>query len=385
MGLVDPEDELICLGHGEDATAQGGALAPPIAQTAIFAQPSLAELMEGLGSEHDHLLYTRGNNPTVAAVEEKLARLERGEACRCLASGMAAISAVLTSVLEAGDHVLLVNQVYGPTRQLVQRLERFGVRHDVTLDLDPAAISAALTSETRLIWLESPGTMLFRSLDVAAVAALARERGITTVLDNSWATPLFQKPLTQGVDLVVHSATKYLGGHSDLVAGAVVGSTERLEKLFHEALLLDGGVLAPFDAWLLNRGIRTLPVRMRRHHDNGLAVARFLAAHPRVRRVFHPALEEGAPGTLAGYSGLLSFEFATSSFDDLARFVDGLERFRIGVSWGGVESLVLTPNRGDNAAALTAQGIPPGLVRLSVGLEAPEVLIGDLEQALDGP
>lgn len=298
---------------------------------------------------------------------------------------MAAVSAVFFSLLEAGDHVLLVNQVYGPTSQLVRRLERFGVRLHATLELDTAAIAAALTNETRLIWLESPGTMLFRSLDVAAVAGLARERGITTVLDNSWATPLFQKPLTLGVDLVVHSATKYLGGHSDVVAGAVVGSAAHLEKLFHEALLLDGGVLSPFDAWLLNRGLRTLPVRMRRHHETGLAVARFLAAHSRVRRVFHPAFEAAAPGNLAGYSGLLSFDLGTESFDDLARFVDRLERFRIGVSWGGVESLVLTPNRGDNAAALAAEGIPPGLVRLSVGLEAPETLIADLERALDGP
>ncbi len=381
---IDPEDELVCLGHEEDPAEQGGALSPPIAQTAIFAHPSLGQLMEALGSEHDHRLYTRGNNPTVAAVEAKLARLERGAACRCLASGMAAVSAVLFSVLKAGDHVLFVNQVYGPTVQLTRRLERFGIEHDVTLDLEPAAIEAALRDETRLIWLESPGTMLFRLLDVAAVAGLARARGITTVLDNSWATPLFQKPLTLGVDLVVHSATKYLGGHSDIVAGAVVGSAARLEKLFHEALLLDGGVLSPLDAWLLNRGLRTLPVRLRRHHEGGLAVARFLASHPRVRRVFHPALEAGAPGTLTGYSGLLSFELDTSSFDDLAGFVDGLERFRIGVSWGGVESLVLTPNRGDNAEQLAAQGIPPGLVRLSVGLEAPEILIADLERALDG-
>jgi cystathionine beta-lyase/cystathionine gamma-synthase len=363
---IDPEDELLCLGHGEDVAEAGGALAPPIAQTAVFAQPSLAELMAGLASEHDHLLYTRGNNPTVAAVEAKLARLERGAACRCLASGMAAVSAVLTSLLEAGDHVLLVNQVYGPTRQLLR-------------------IAAALRDETRLIWLESPGTMLFRSLDIAAVTALARERGIATVLDNSWATPLFQKPLTLGVDLVVHSATKYIGGHSDVVAGAVVGSAAHLETLFHEALLLDGGVLSPIDAWLLNRGLRTLPVRMRRHHETGLAVAGFLASHPRVRRVFHPAFDAAGPGALTGYSGLLSFELATSSFDELERFVDALERFRIGVSWGGVESLVLTPNRGDNREALAAQSIPPGLVRLSVGLEAPEFLIADLERALDGP
>lgn len=382
---IDEEDELVCLGHGEDPAEHRGALTPPIFQSALFAQPSLGRLAAGLASEHDHRLYSRGNNPTVGAVEAKLARLERGEACRCLASGMAAVSAVLSSLLVAGDHVLVVNQVYGPTLELLRRLERLGVRHDVTLELDPAAVAAALEKETKLLWLESPGTMLFRTVDVAALSALARARGIVTVLDNSWATPLFQKPLTRGVDLVVHSATKYLGGHSDVVAGAVVGSAARLERLFHDALLLDGGVLSPFDAWLLNRGLRTLPVRMRRHHESGLAVARFLAAHPRVRRVFHPALEAAAPGSLTGFSGLLSFDLGTASWDDLARFVDRLRRFRIGVSWGGVESLVLTPNRGGNAAALAAQGIPPALVRLSVGLEPPDVLIADLEQALSEP
>jgi cystathionine beta-lyase/cystathionine gamma-synthase len=382
---IDPQDELICLGHEENVEAQGGALAPPIVQTSLFAMPSLEELMAGFAGEHERPIYTRGNNPTVRAVEAKIARLERGEECRCLASGMAAISAVMLSRLRAGDHVLFVNQTYGPTLQLAQHLERFGIRHDLLLDLDPAAVEAALEPETRLLWLESPGTMLFRQLDLGAVAAIARERGVTSVVDNSWASPLFQKPLTLGVDMVVHSATKYIGGHSDVVAGAVVGGSEAMERLFYDALLLNGGVMAPFDAWLLNRGLRTLPVRMRRHHSNGLEVARFLASHPKVRQVFHPALVDAVslPAGLCGYSGLLSAELDTDCFEDLARFVDGLDHFRIGVSWGGVESLAIVPFRGDNAEALSAQGIPLGLLRLSVGLEDPPVLIADLERALD--
>ncbi len=224
--------------------------------------------------------------------------------------------------------------------------------------------------------------MTFRLLDVTAVARLARDHGAVSVIDNTWATPLFQKPCDLGIDLVVHTASKYLGGHSDLMAGVVAGSQERLDRLFYDAYLLLGAALGPMDAWLVNRGLRTLPARMRQHH---VAVARFLADHPRVRRVFHPLVAEAASlvdGQLAGFSGLFSFELDTDRYDEVAAVVDRLRLFRIGVSWGGVESLVLSPNRGDNAAALERQGIPPGTVRLSVGLESPDALISDLAQAL---
>ncbi len=382
--VIDRDDELICLGHGEDVAAQGGALAPPIVQTSLFGHQSLAELMAGLAHEDSQSVYSRGTNPTVRAVEEKIARLERGEACRCLASGMAAVSAVMMSELKSGDHLLFVNQTYGPTLQLARRLERFGVSHDLLLAIDRRSIEEGLRPETRLIWLESPGTMLCRTLELAPIVELARARGITTAFDNSWASPLFQKPLTHGVDLVVHSATKYIGGHSDVIAGAVIGSSERMRRLFYDALLLNGGVMAPHDAWLLNRGLRTLPVRMRKHHRDGLAVARYLADHPRVRQVFHPAWAESEPsGQLSGYSGLFAFELDSDSFTDIARVVDALEYFRIGVSWGGVESIVISPNRGDNVESLAAQGMPAGLIRLSVGLEGADVLIEDLARALE--
>lgn len=382
---IDPEDELICLGHGEDLAAQGGALAPPIVQTSLFAHPTLRQLMDGLAAEHRNHVYTRGQNPTVEAVEKKLAHLERGEACKVFASGMAAISAVMLGLLETGDHVLFVNHVYGPTLQLAEHLRRFGVEHDVTRDLDLDSIEEALRPRTRLIWVESPGTMLFRLVDLHGLAALARSREITTVVDNSWSTPLFQKPLALGIDLVVHSATKYLGGHSDVVGGVLVGGREHIEQLFYRSFLLNGAVPGPLDAWLINRGLRTLPVRMKQHHHDALAVARFLDGHKAVRRVFHPALADDktlADARLQGFSGLFSFELDSERFEDLERFIDGLKYFRVGVSWGGIESLAITPHRGDNHQALIAQGIPPGIVRLSVGLEGASVLIEDLERGL---
>ncbi|MEM7354713.1 MAG: aminotransferase class I/II-fold pyridoxal phosphate-dependent enzyme [Acidobacteriota bacterium] len=379
----DPRDVEICVG-AEAPTPEptGTPIVPPIVQTSLFAFPTLDDLLTGLGAEHRHSVYSRGQNPTVEVLEDQLAALERGAACKCFASGMAAISAALLGLLEAGDHVLFVNQVYGPTLQLAAELERFGITHDVVLDLELGTIENALRPTTRLIWCESPGTMLFRTLDLEALTALARGRGILTAIDNTWATPLLQKPLTLGFDLVLHALSKYIGGHSDVIGGALVGSSELLEKLFYRAFLLLGGILPPFDAWLVVRGLRTLPIRLRQHQESALAIARHLTQHPAIGRVWHPGLEPALPTTLSGTSGLFSFELADGSFDAVRGMVDRLRLFRIGVSWGGPESLVIAPNRGDNTATLQAHGIPGGLIRLSVGLEPAERLIDDLDQAL---
>jgi cystathionine beta-lyase/cystathionine gamma-synthase len=376
---ISPDDIAVCI--EDEAAAIGGSapLAVPIVQTSLFAFPDLQSLLDAFPDEDRNYIYTRGQNPTVEALEQKLARLERGDACKCFASGMAAVSAVLMGLLEAGDHVLFVNQTYGPTLQLAAHLRRFGITHDLLLDTDPDSVRVALLPATRLVWLESPGTMLCRTLDVAAVAAAAHEHGAVTCLDNSWATPLFQKPIVHGVDVVVHSCTKYIGGHSDVVAGAVITTAGRMRQIFQRAFMLNGGILAPFDAWLLLRGLRTLPLRMRQHHHDGLRVAEFLRSHARVRRVFHPAFEERTSPSLGGYAGLFSFELDTDEFADVRRFVDGLRRFRIGVSWGGVESLVITPSR----PQVEAQRLPRGLVRVSTGLEGADVLIADLAAALD--
>ncbi len=393
---IDPRDVAICAaddpepGPLERTPGRAGApgpVVPPIVQTSLFAFPDFGALLDGLGAESRTSVYTRGRNPTVGEVERRLAALERGEACLCFGSGMAAISAVMLGLLRSGDHVLFVNDTYGPTLQLADQLRRFGIAHDLALDFDPPAVERAIRPETRLIWLESPGTMRFRVLDVGAVAALARERGILTGIDNSWATPLCQKPIELGVDLVMHTASKYLGGHSDLIAGAVVSTAERIEEIFHRAYLLNGGILGPFDAWLLLRGLRTLPVRLRQHEADARAVAEFLRGHPAVRRVFHPAFAEGEEARLvarqlSGTTGLLSFELARGDFAGVRRLIDGLRRFRVGVSWGGVESLAISPNRGTNGDRLDELGIPRGLVRLSIGLEGADLLIEDLAAAL---
>ncbi|MCP3956261.1 MAG: aminotransferase class I/II-fold pyridoxal phosphate-dependent enzyme [bacterium] len=377
---IHPRDLQICTGPVEGAAT--GAVAPPITQTSLFTYPSFDELLAGLAAEHRHHVYTRGQNPTVEVLEGKIAALERGEACKCFASGMGAISAVLLGLLETGDHVVFVNQVYGPALELATELRRFGIDHDVVLDLDVSAVEQALRPRTRLIWFESPGTMLFRTLDVPALVELAKARGILTAMDNTWATPLFQKPATLGVDIVMHALSKYLGGHSDVVGGALVAPAALLERIFYRAFLLLGASLGPFEAWLVIRGLRTLPVRMQQHEENGLAVARFLEGHPAVRRVYHPGLGDTRHGDLGGCSGLFSFELAGGDFDRIRRVIDALSVFRIGVSWGGTESLVISPNRGDNAEALDRQRIPPGLIRLSVGLEPAASLIDDLDRAL---
>lgn len=365
----------------------------PIVQTAQFAFPSFRALVEGLDAEHRHHVYSRGRNPTVEAAEGKLAALERGEACACFASGMSAVSAVFLGLLEAGDHALFVNHTYGPTLELAEHLGRFGVRHDVVLDVDPETVERALRPETRLVWVESPGTMMFRVVDLAEIAALASSHDALTCVDNSWATPLFQKPLEAGADLVVHSASKYLAGHSDIMAGAVVTSGQLLERIFYRSYLLNGGVLAPFDAWLLLRGLRTLPARMEHHEADGLRVARFLDDHPAVARVHHPGLAAGkgaasdpgagrGDGSLSGWSGLFSFELATPTFEAVAAVIDELETFRIGVGWGGTESMVISPERDGDGSRLADRGLPRGLIRLSVGLEGADALIEDLDRAL---
>lgn len=394
---IDPRDVAICIDDGRADDGRPAPMATPIVQTSLFSFPDFQSLLDALDAEHEHTAYSRGTNPTVALLEQKLAALEHGEACRCFASGMAATSAVLLGLLRAGDHILFVNHTYGPTLQLASQLRRFGIDHDLLLDTDIDRVRAALRPNTRIVWLESPGTMLFRTVDIEAIAALAHEHDAITCIDNSWATPLFQKPIDLGVDVVIHSATKYIGGHSDVVAGAVISTADRMLQIFQRAYMLNGGILAPFDAWLLLRGLRTLPTRMRQHHADGLAVAAFLRAHDRVSRVFHPEFElladgpgtqpgtqpAARPGTLGGYAGLFSFELADAGFNEVRALIDALRVFRIGVSWGGVESLVISPNRGTNATALDAQRIPHGLIRLSVGLEGADVLIADLASALD--
>ena len=378
---ISPEDIRICI---EDQPARHPGVAPmatPIVQTSLFAFESVEALIAAGAHENRNTVYTRGQNPTVEVLEKKLAALEQGGACKAFGSGMAAISAVIVGLLSAGDHILFVNNTYGPALQLAKQLDRFGITHTLLLDIEPDDVRKALLPNTKLVWLENPGTMLFRTFDIAAIAEIGKQHGAVTCIDNSWASPLFQKPILHGVDVVVHSATKYIGGHSDVVAGAVITTEERMTQIFYRAYLLLGGILHPFDSWLLLRGLRTMPVRMQQHQEDALRVAAFLQERPEVAQVNHPAFGRHT-SSLTGYSGLFSFVLKDAGFDQVRDFINRLKRFRIGVSWGGVESLVISPNRGNNLHYLDAHRIPHGLVRMSIGLEGADALIDDIMAAL---
>jgi cystathionine beta-lyase/cystathionine gamma-synthase len=371
-----------------DEAFPGNPVVPPIVQTSLFTFASYQELEDTMAGRVRRPIYSRGDNPTVAAFEEKLAALEGAEAGRGFASGMAAISAAVLSNLAAGERMVCVRHCYPDAYRLfVTLLPRFDIRVDFVDGRDADAVERALPG-AKVLYLESPTSMVFETQDLARLAAAAKREGAISIADNSWASPIFQQPIAHGVDLVVHSASKYLGGHSDVVAGVVCGRRELIERIDAGVFPLLGGKLSPFDGWLLVRGLRTLPLRMRRHHESGLAIARRLALHPQVRRVHHPLLGEPGPGaaTLSGTSGLFSVELDRDQAG-IARFCDALRLFKLGVSWGGHESLAFPAAAGlvqkGDASPLAFFGVSPATVRLHIGLEDPEDLWSDLRQALD--
>lgn len=378
--------------YAEDRAAHNGAVVPPLYQNSLFTFDSWEMIDEAFSNPADRCIYSRGNNPTVVLVEKKIAKLAGGERARLFGSGMGAISAALLHVLECGDHVVAVKNIYGPTTNLLAYLNgKMKVETTYVSGTAVEEFEAAITEQTKLIYLESPSSLVFSLQDLEAVAALARERGIRTIIDNTWATPVFQKPLALGVDLEVHSCTKYLGGHSDLIAGVVIGSEEEVLQIAGNEALLFGGKMAPFEAWLLLRSLRTLPFRMQAHQENAMAVARFLAGHGHVRNVSYPGLPEFPQHELArkqmtGFSGVMGFELATDDLQRIRAFVNQLAIFKIGVSWGGHESLIFAPIISTLKELPEEQfkqlGIRPGIMRISVGLEDRDDLIRDLSQAL---
>ncbi len=377
---------------GENRAAHKGAVVPPIFQNSLFTFESWDAIDSAFDDRIKNPIYSRGTNPTVRLVEDKLAAMAGGEMARLFASGMAAISSAILHCIGPGDHVVTIRNVYGPTQNLLSRylVEKMGISVTFVSGEDPAEWEAAITDRTRLFYLESPSSAVFSLQDIPAVAAIAKAHGIRTILDNTWATPVFQKPLAMGIDLEVHSASKYLGGHSDFVAGAIVGSEADLRSIALREYELLGGKMAPFEAWLMLRSFRTMTMRMRQHRENARVVAEWLETHPRVRRVRWPGLASFPQAELArrqmtGFSGLMGFTLDTDDLAAIKRFFDALRLFLRGVSWGGHESLIyapaisylkeLTPER------FAALGISAGDMRISVGLEDPRDLLADLEQA----
>lgn len=369
----------------DDAPHLHNPVVGPIYQTSLFTFADYAAMEQAFAGQGSGYIYSRVGNPTVHDFERRIADLEGAEAARGFASGMAAISAAVLSLVKSGDRILAVRNCYGDAYRFFEKLlPRLGVRVDYVDGADGDAVEAALPG-ARLLYLESPNSMLFELQDTARLARAAKAAGAVCVMDNSWATPIFQKPLAHGVDLVLHSASKYIGGHSDTVAGVAAGSAALIagiNELTHPFL---GAKLSPLEAFLLTRGLRTLPFRLKRHMESGLAIAAKLRSHRHVARVHHPVYSNH-PGraTLAGFSGLFAFEVDESI--DIPRFADALEYFRLGVSWGGHESLAvpvaaaLTQTPGVNSFARF--GVNPRAIRLHVGLEDPDTLWADLANAL---
>ena len=370
------------LTHYAEENSPYNAMAFPIFETSIFYFNSFDDFSKALSSEEDHFLYSRGNNPTVRVVEKKIAALEKTEDARLCSSGMAAISSAILAFLKSGDHVVCVQESYSWTfRMFHEYLKRFGV-NATFVSCDADEIINNVRPNTKMIYLESPTTMFFNVLDLRKIATFAKNNGIVTLIDNTWATPIFQNPAEMGIDIILHSASKYFSGHSDVVAGVVAGKKELINHIFNQEILNLGGVIAPFEAWLILRGLRTLEIRLKRHYESALKVCDFLLNHPKVESVNYPMHPKSpqyelAKSQMRGGSGLLSFRLKTKDIEIVRKFTNSLKIFRKAVSWGGYESLVVP-------CAVT-RNCPEeniNLIRIHVGLETVKTLIDDLERAL---
>ena len=382
MGKKDsPLSEETLLVH--DQRHSENAVAPPIYQTSIFSFENYQAMVDRFRGNTTQPVYSRVDNPTVSVFLEKMCQLEGGEAAAAFSSGMGAISNAILSQVRSGDRIVCVRHIYPDTYRLLRNVcTRFGIVTEFIDGTDTDAIEAALPG-AKLLYLESPSTWVTEEQDLATLARLAQSHGVTTIADNSWASPIFQKPLQAGIDLVVHSASKYISGHSDTVAGVLVGRRKLIDRMNLEFTPYLGAKLSAQEAALLIRGLRTLPLRMQRHQASGLEIAHRLASHARVARVFHPGLAVSKYSLLKGYGGL--FSFAADEKLDIAAFCDALSVFRLGVSWGGHESLVMPAEvsinqSGENSAAVDF-GVSPRTIRLFVGLEDPEDLWSDLANA----
>jgi cystathionine gamma-synthase len=359
-----------------------GAIIPPIYQSSTHVQDSVGGLRSGYE-------YNRAGNPTRSSLETQVTALEGGASALSFASGLAAEDALLRGILRPGDHVLLGNDVYGGTYRLLTRvLAPWGIETTTVELSDVDVLRAAIRPETKIVWLETPSNPLLKIVDIALIAEIAHEAGVLVVVDNTFASPALQQPLALGADLVVHSTTKYLGGHSDVLGGAVVFADDRFFDQVKFQQFAVGAVSAPLDAWLTTRGIKTLALRMRQHSENAQAIAEWAQARPEFAQVYFPGLEshpghEIAAKQMSGFGGMLSFGLAAGA--DAARaFAESTSIFQLAESLGGVESLIGYPPDMTHASVRgTELAVPENIVRLSVGIEDIGDLIADLEQGLD--
>lgn len=376
-----PETLAIHVGHEPDAAT--GSIVPPIYQTSTYVQ-------DGIGQDRG-FVYSRTGNPSRSLLEKSLAAVEGAKYGLCFASGMSAINNILL-LLESGSHVICPASVYGGTFRILEFVyKRFGIEADFVDVADIAAVERAIRANTRMLWLESPTNPLLGLCDIEALSALARSKGLTTVVDNTFATAVLQRPLELGADIVIHSTTKYIGGHLDVLGGACLTNDDGLYERLRFLQNAVGAVQGPFDCWLLARGVKTLSLRVKQQSANAEKVARFLEEHPKVRRVHYPGLPSHPQHQLArkqmkGFGAMVSFE-VNGDASSAQKLVAHTKLFALGESLGGVRSLVCIPAKQTHASmtpeARERAGISDTLVRLSVGLEHPDDLIEDLVAALD--
>lgn len=384
------DDALILTHTADDYASYFHAVTPPVFLTSLHVYDSVetyASLDPMNGSDY---IYGRTSNPTVQILERKVAALEHGVRALAFASGMAACTSAITATCEAGAHLICMRDVYQPIKRFLNQyaIPKLGYKVSYVTGTDLGEVEAAIRPDTRLMILESPASLVFTVTDFRAVCALAKAHNIVTYTDNTYSTPLFQKPLDMGVDIVMHTLSKYMGGHSDLIGGILVGRDEALmSRIMQEQREWFGGILGPMEAWLVIRGLRTLQARLAQHQETAMACARYLEQHPKVARVYYTGLPSHPQAAIiarqmTGHSGLMSLSLKDDG--KAAVFADALRLFGKGCSWGGYESLALCPLYHASDEELDFLGMPGkrGLIRLHCGLEGRDNLLNDLEQAL---
>jgi cystathionine beta-lyase/cystathionine gamma-synthase len=374
---------------GEDRSLYFNAVAPPIVQSSNFVFDSFDEIRKAFEDENSTYLYSRGKNPTIEILRKKLAALDGAEDALVFNSGASAIFCSVMANIKTGDHIISVDKPYSwASRMFDNLLPRFGISTTYINGTDIQNFEDAIRPETRIIYLESPNSLTFDIQDLKAVANLAKKHGILTILDNSYCTPLYQQPLALGIDLSVQSATKYLGGHSDTIAGVLTGKEDMLQKIFYEQLLNNGSGISPFNAWLILRGLRTLPIRLAHITKTTIKVISFLKSHPKIDKVIFPLDDDFPQLALAkkqmtGACGLFTIVLKSDSYTQIEKFTYALKHFLVAVSWGGHESLILPQAAGIGPDLFDAANERHRMARMYVGLEDADFLIADLEQALE--
>lgn len=363
-------------------------VSPEIVQTSSFYFPNYEDFIKISEDEKNNFVYTRGTNPTTHILEKQLAELEHGEKCKVFSSGMGAITATLFSLLKKGDHLLTINTIYGESLKFAKYMEKFGVETSNIHLEENESIEQYIQDNTSVIYFESPSSQVYEMLDIEKIALFAKENNIYTVIDNTWASPLLQHVLDYGIDLVIHSCSKYIGGHSDLVAGAVIGKKDLVDEIFEYGHQILGAVNSPLNSWLAIRGLRTLPIRMKQFDESIKIVLDGIKDDQRISKIFHPYLSVGKQKELSdkyldGYGSLFSIQLRDTDTDKMIQFVNSLKVITIGVSWGGFESLALPVYKGTNAKSVLDRGLSLVHVRIYVGLENPVTIIEDIKQALD--